>query len=64
VSAGRRRWIIAGLTAWVLLGTLVGEFRDPPFDLVRFLLRLVLGGLLAWFPVWLFTRPFCLRRNN
>ncbi|SDZ07106.1 hypothetical protein SAMN05660209_04558 [Geodermatophilus africanus] len=64
MSGGHRRWIFAGVTALVLIGALVGELRDPPFDLVRFLFQLVLGGLTAWLLVWLFTRPFSLRGND
>ncbi|MGY1763300.1 hypothetical protein ACI79G_20590 [Geodermatophilus sp. SYSU D00779] len=64
MSGRRRRWIIVGVTALVLIGALVGELRDPPFDLIRFLFQLVLGGLTAWFLVWLFTRPFFLRGND
>jgi hypothetical protein len=48
----------------VLIGALVGELRDPPFDLVRFLFQLVLGGLTVWLLVWLVTRPFSLRGND
>lgn len=55
---------MVGLAAWVLTGTLVGEFRDPPFDLVRFLVRVLLGGLVAWSIVWFITRSFIPRSND
>ena len=38
------------------VGIIVNEFRDPPFDPVRVLVRLVLAGLLAWFAAWALTR--------
>jgi hypothetical protein len=63
IRARERRWIVAGFAAWVPIGTFAGELRDPPFDLVRFLFRLLVGGLMAWLLVWLFNRPF-LRRGN
>jgi hypothetical protein len=56
-SARQRRWILVSLIAWVLVGTIGGELGEPPFDLVRFVFRLVLGGLLAWFFVWLVRSP-------
>ncbi|MGY2064362.1 hypothetical protein [Blastococcus sp. SYSU DS0619] len=64
VSAGRRRWIIAGLIVLVLLGAFAGELRDPPFDLVRFLFTLLLNGLAAWFLLWFFTKLLRLRGND
>jgi hypothetical protein len=64
VSAGRRRWIIAGLIVLVLLGAVVGELRDPPFDLVRFLFTLLITGLTAWFLLWFFTKMLRLRGND
>ncbi len=63
-SVGHRRWIIAGLTVLVLLGGVVGELRDPPFDLVRFLFTLLITGLTAWFLLWFFTKLLPLRGNG
>lgn len=64
VSVGQRRWIIAGLTALVLLGAVVGELREPPFDPVRFLFTLLITGLTAWFLLWFFTKMLRLRGND
>jgi hypothetical protein len=50
--------------ALVLLGACVGELRDPPFDLLRFLLTLLLNGLTAWFLYWFSTVLLRLRRND
>jgi hypothetical protein len=61
--AGRRQRIIAGLIVLVLLGAVVGELRDPPLDLVRFLFTLLITGLTAWFLLW-FSSKMLRKRGN
>jgi hypothetical protein len=48
-----RPWILGGgIFAWLVVGLLVTEFLNQPFDLVRVLVRLVLAGLMAWLIAW------------
>ena len=60
----RHRLVVAGIAAWMLAGLVVGELPDPPFDAVRFVVRLVLGALVAWFLVCCATRSFFQRRGD
>jgi len=55
-DAGRRRLVLAGVFAWLSLGIVLGELRDPPLDVVRILFRLMLAALMSWFFGWVFTR--------
>ncbi|SDY88849.1 hypothetical protein SAMN05661080_04919 [Modestobacter sp. DSM 44400] len=52
----RTRLWFGGLFAWLCVGIVVSEFRDPPFDPVRVLFNLVLATLMAWFLAWLFVK--------
>lgn len=52
----KQRLVLGGIFAWLVIGVLVSEFLDPPFDLVRVVFRLVLAALMAWFLSWIFTR--------
>lgn len=51
----RRRWVPVAVFTWLVIGVLVGELRDPPFDPVRVLFNTVLAGLMTWFLVSFFA---------
>lgn len=51
----KRRLVLGGIFVWLVIGILVGELRDPPFDIVRVVFRLFLAALMAWFLSWVFT---------
>jgi hypothetical protein len=53
----RRRWVPVAVFTWLVIGVLVGELREPPFDLVRVLFRTVLAGLMTWFLVSVLAHP-------
>ena len=42
----------------------MGELRDPPFDLVRFVFTMLVTGLTAWFLLWFLTKMHRLRGND
>jgi hypothetical protein len=46
----RRGRVACVIGTWlVLTGVVLGEVRDPPLDLVRVLVHLVLAVLMTWF---------------
>ena len=47
----RRPRLAAAIYGWLLVGIVLGEVLEPPFDPVRLVFRLLLAGLMTWFLV-------------